>query len=142
MITTKNLKLQIGARTLEIPPGRKGAYHAAAVLSSNFPVVLASIASDLLASLGIPERSAQQAVHGLMEGAVANMAVTPPAEALTGPVVRGDTDTIMRHLAALRGDPEARAVYKRLSLAALAIAARRGTDPEKIEAMQRILLLR
>lgn len=140
--TSRRIAGQIGARTLEIPPGRKGAYHAAAVLSSNFPVVLASIASDLLASLGIPEGSARQAVHGLIEGAVANMAVTPPAEALTGPVVRGDTDTVMRHLEALRGDPEARAVYKRLSLAALAIAARRGTDPASIEAMRRVLLLR
>lgn len=140
--TSRRLAGHIGARTLEIPPGGKGIYHAAAVMSSNFPVVLASIASDLLASLGIPERSAQQAVHGLMEGAVANISDTAPADALTGPVVRGDVDTVMRHLAALRGDAEAKALYKRLSLAALAIASRRGTDPEKIEAMQKVLLLR
>ena len=35
-----------------------------------------------------------------------------------------------------------RAVYKRLSLAALAIAAQRGVPPETIAEMQRVLLLR
>jgi predicted short-subunit dehydrogenase-like oxidoreductase (DUF2520 family) len=140
--TSRRLAGHLGARTLEIPPGGKGVYHAAAVMSSNFPVVLAAIAAGMLTSLGIPERSAQQAVHGLMDGAVSNLADSSAAEALTGPVVRGETDTVMRHLTALRGDAEAKAVYKRLSLAALAIAAGRGTDPEKIAAMQRVLLLR
>jgi hypothetical protein len=57
-------------------------------------------------------------------------------------VVRGDSDTVMRHLSSLRGDPEARAVYKRMSLAALEIAARSGTDPAKIEEIRKLLLLR
>jgi predicted short-subunit dehydrogenase-like oxidoreductase (DUF2520 family) len=140
--TSRRLAGHIGARTLEIPPGGKSRYHAAAVISSNFPVVLAAIASELLMSLGVPERSAQQAVHGLMEAAVSNIADTPPSEALTGPVVRGETDTVIRHLNALRSDPEARAIYKRLSLAALAIAAERGVDQAAIDEMQKILLLR
>jgi len=140
--TSRRLAGHVGARTLDIPAGGKSVYHAAAVMSSNFPVVLAAVAGEMLASLGIPERSAQQAVHSLMEGAVSNMSDTPPAEALTGPVVRGETETIMRHLSALRSDAEARAVYKRMSLAALEIAARGGTDPVKIEEMRKLLLLR
>ena len=140
--TSRRLAGHLGARTLEIPAGAKGVYHAAAVMSSNFPVVLAAVATQMLAGLGIPERSAQQAVHSLMEGAVSNIADTPAEEALTGPVIRGETDTIRRHLEAVRGDPEARAVYKRMSLAALEIAARAGTDPERIEEMRKLLLLR
>lgn len=132
----------IGSRTLEIPPGGKSLYHAAAVMSSNFPVVLAELASHLFAALGIPERSAQHAVHGLMDAAVSNLADHSPVEALTGPIVRGETETLMHHLAALRGDTDARAVYKRLSLAALNIAAQRGVPAETIAEMQRILLLR
>src|SRR5205085_2419573 len=69
-----------------------------------------------------------------------NIADTPAEEALTGPVIRGETDTIRRHLEAVRGDPEARAVYKRMSLAALEIASRAGTDPERIEEMRKLLL--
>jgi predicted short-subunit dehydrogenase-like oxidoreductase (DUF2520 family) len=132
----------IGSRTLEIPPGGKPLYHAAAVMSSNFPVVLAELASELFIALGVPERSAQQAVHGLMDAAVSNLSEHSPAEALTGPVVRGETATLMQHLAALRTDADARAVYKRLSLAALTIAAQRGVAPEVIAEMQRVLLLR
>ena len=140
--TSRRLAGHIGARTLDIPPGGKGAYHAAAVMSSNFPVVLAALASDLLIGLGIPERSAQQAVHSLLEGAVTNLADVPPDEALTGPIVRGDADIVMKHLSALRSEADARAVYKRVSLAALGIAQRRGVPQEQLEAMQKLLLLR
>ncbi len=140
--TSRRLAGHIGARTLEIPAGGKSLYHAAAVMSSNFPVVLAEIASELFMSLGVPERSAQQAVNGLMDAAVSNLADHSPAEVLTGPVVRGEADTLLHHLAALRPHAEARAVYKRLSLAALTIAAQRGVAPEIIAEMQRVLLLR
>jgi len=140
--TSRRLAGHLGARTLDIPPGGKSLYHAAAVMSSNFPVVLASLASELLHGLGIPERSAQQAVHSLLEGAVSNLAETPPLDALTGPVVRGETETVLTHLAALRGNTDARAIYKRLSLAALELASRRGRDPERLGEIQRALLLR
>ncbi|MEO8192270.1 MAG: Rossmann-like and DUF2520 domain-containing protein [Gemmatimonadales bacterium] len=140
--TSRRLAGHIGARTLEIPPGKKSVYHAAAVMSSNFPVVLAELASELFRSLGIPLKSSHQAVHGLMEGAVANIGDTAPLDALTGPIVRGDAETVMRHLSALRGMPEAKAVYKRLSLTALEMARQRGTDPARLEEIQRLLLLR
>ena len=76
--TSRRIAGHIGARTLEIPAGGKGAYHAAAVMSSNFPVVLAMLGVDLLQGLGIPERSAQQAVQSLMEGAVAILPTSRP----------------------------------------------------------------
>lgn len=140
--TSRRLAGHIGARTLEIPPGAKSAYHAAAVMSSNFPIVLAAVAADVMAGLGIPERSAQHAVHSLMEGAVSNLAETTPEEALTGPIVRGNAEVVMKHLTALRGDASARAVYKRLSLAALELAQRRGVPEADLAEIQRLLLLR
>ena len=140
--TSRRLAGHLGARTLEIPPGMKSIYHAAAVISSNFPVVLEAVASNIMTDAGIPERSAQQAVHSLLEAAISNTAGTPPESALTGPVVRGDVDTVHRHLQALRHHPEARALYRRLSFAALDIATRRGTDPERLAEIQRLLLLR
>ena len=140
--TSRRLAGQLGARTLEIPPGMKPIYHAAAVISSNFPVVLESVAAGLLADVGIPERSAQQAVHSLMEAAVSNTADATPETALTGPVVRGDVDTVYRHLQALRHNADARALYRRLSFAALERARRRGTDPARLAEIQKLLLLR
>lgn len=139
---SRRLAGHLGARTLEIPPGTKSLYHAAAVIASNFPVVLEAVATRILADAGIPERSAQHAVHGLMEAAISNTADTPPESALTGPVVRGDADAVYRHLQALRHNPEARALYRRLSFAALDIASRRGTDPTRLAEIQKLLLLR
>lgn len=140
--TSRRLAGHLGARTLEIPAGAKSFYHAAAVISSNFPVVLAAVATSILTDAGIPERSAQRAVHSLMEAAVSNMADTSPADALTGPVVRGDADTVHRHLQALRHNADARALYRRMSFAALEIAKTRGADPERLAEIQKLLLLR
>jgi predicted short-subunit dehydrogenase-like oxidoreductase (DUF2520 family) len=140
--TSRRLAGHLGARTLEIPLGMKTIYHVAAVIGSNFPVVLEAVATNLLADIGIPERSAQQAVHSLMEAAISNTADKPAESVLTGPVVRGDVETVQRHLQALRHMPDARALYRRLSFAALDIANRRGTDPERLAEIQKLLLLR
>jgi len=132
---SRRLAGHLGARVLEIPPGRKPAYHAAAVISSNFPVVLASVAGHLLHDIGIPDASAYQAVESLMSGALANMRQALPDDALTGPIVRGDAETVGKHLRALHGHPAASAVYRALSLAAIEIAGWRGVDSKKLAAL-------
>lgn len=139
MSYSRRLAGRLGARTLEIPAGRKPAYHAAAVISSNFPVVLASVATRLLRDIGVPEASAHQAVASLMSGALLNMKQALPDDALTGPVIRGDTETVGKHLRALTTHGDAQEVYRSLSSAAVQIANRRGTDPKKIAALTGML---
>jgi predicted short-subunit dehydrogenase-like oxidoreductase (DUF2520 family) len=136
---SRRLAGQLGARTLEIPLGQKPAYHAAAVISSNFPVVLASVATHLLRDIGVAEASAHQAVESLMSGALSNMRQTLPDDALTGPVVRGDTETIGKHLRALASHGDALEAYRAFSAAAVHIAQRRGTDPIKLAALTGML---
>ena len=132
---SRRLAGHLGARTLEIPAGKKGAYHAAAVISSNFPVVLASVAGRLLHEIGIPDASAYQAVESLMSGALANMKQMLPDDALTGPIVRADAETVGKHLRALHGHEAALEVYRALSAAAVEIAKRRGVDQKKLAAV-------
>ena len=98
-------------------------------------VVLASVAGHLLHDIGIPDASAYQAVESLMSGALANMKQTLPDDALTGPVVRGDAETVAKHLRALQGQSAASEVYRALSAAAVEIAERRGVDPKKLAAV-------
>jgi len=136
---SRRLAGHLGARTLEIPPGRKPAYHAAAVIASNFPVVLASVAGHLLHDLGIPDASAFQAVESLMSGAQANMRQGLPDDVLTGPVVRGDAETVGKHLRALHGHGIPFEVYRSLSAAAVEIAQRRGVDQKKLAAVAGLL---
>lgn len=135
----RRLAGHLGARTIDIPPGGKTAYHAAAVMASNFPVALAYAARALMNSTGITERSAQQAVESLMRAALANLSEKGPVEALTGPVVRGDPETIRKHLAKLAEFPELDAVYRALSSVALRAAQDRGTDPGALAAIRALL---
>ena len=112
----------LGAAVLRIPAGAKGAYHAAAVFASNFPTVLAAVAAQLLVSVGIDEGNAWGAVGALMRGAVANLDAGSAAEALTGPIARGDVETVRKHLAALESEPVVRDLYAALSLVAVELA--------------------
>ena len=124
---------RLGAHTLRIPAGEKARYHAAAVLASNFPTVLATLAALLLTDAGVPPHESWDAVRTLMRGAVLNLDTDTPLAALTGPVVRGDAETVRRHLAALAGAPELRRVYVELSRAAVEIARAGGADVDAVE---------
>jgi predicted short-subunit dehydrogenase-like oxidoreductase (DUF2520 family) len=136
---SRRLAGNLGARTLEIPRGKKPVYHAAAVMSSNFPVVLASVAGHLLHALGIPDASAYQAVESLINGALANMKQALPDDALTGPIIRGDVETVGKHLRALEGHDTALEVYRALSAAAVEIAAYRGIDAKRAAVLRGLL---
>jgi predicted short-subunit dehydrogenase-like oxidoreductase (DUF2520 family) len=81
-------------------------YHAAAVIASNHLVALLGQAERVAASVGAPV----EAFLDLARGSLADVAELGPRAALTGPVRRGDTATIERHLDAL--PPEERAAYE------------------------------
>lgn len=134
--TARRLAAGLGARTLDIPAGKKAAYHAAAVMGSSFPMVLASVAGHLLQSIGISAATAAHAIEGLMTGAMANFADRSPDDVLTGPVARGDAVTLGKHLKGLKQSPSALSVYRALSSAAVEIAEGRGMDQEKVAALR------
>ena len=113
----RDLAARLGAQVVEIPAGAKPRYHAAAVFASNFPVVLAAIAQRLLTDSGISRDAARGATTSLMLGAAENLRHASPGDALTGPVVRGDRETVGAHLDALRDEPDVRALYEALTQA-------------------------
>ncbi len=83
-------------------------YHAAAVIASNHLVALLGQAERVAASVGAPV----EAFLDLARGSLADVAALGPRGALTGPVKRGDTDTVERHVDAL--PEEERAAYEAL----------------------------
>jgi predicted short-subunit dehydrogenase-like oxidoreductase (DUF2520 family) len=115
----RHLAARLGMRVILIPPGCKPAYHAAAVFASNFPVVLAMLAERLLDLAHVPPGDARPAVERLMRAAVDNLSARAPEEALTGPIVRGDVETVRRHLTVLAAEPAAGDAYRALSRAVL-----------------------
>src|SRR5438094_9503007 len=105
-------------------------------MGESFPIVLASVAGHLLQSLGITEASASHAIESLMRAAMANLADAIPDEAMAGPVIRGDSVTVGRHMKGLKSSPSALLVYRALSSAAVEIAERQGLDQERIAALR------
>ena len=84
-------------------------YHAAAVIAANHVVALLGQVERVAATIGAP----LAAYLDLARGALEDVADLGPAAALTGPVRRGDTDTVARHLDALP-EPE-QSAYRALS---------------------------
>jgi predicted short-subunit dehydrogenase-like oxidoreductase (DUF2520 family) len=72
----------------------------------------------------------------LIRGAAANLEIGPAA-ALTGPVRRGDAETVAAHLKAL--PPEARKLYLLLAREALQLAREAGLSAEAGERVARVL---
>lgn len=138
-VVSRELAAALGAHVLEIPAGRKARYHAAAVFASNYPMVLLSTAIGLLTSAGVSEDAARGALGALLVSAAQNASAMGPSAALTGPVVRGDVDTVRAHLAALADVPEILELYRGLSRGAMLLAAEAGTDSARLEEVRRAL---
>lgn len=119
------------AETLEMHPFPvddidRAKYHAAASIAANHLVALLGQVQRIAAAADVPFA----AFLPLVRSAIDNVAELGPREALTGPVARGDSGTVSRHLAAL-SDRE-RDAY--LALAREALLLSRRDDPV-LEAM-------
>ncbi|HET7460648.1 MAG TPA: Rossmann-like and DUF2520 domain-containing protein [Longimicrobium sp.] len=122
---------------LAIEPGGKALYHAAAVFASNYAVALMSVAERLMVRAGVEAADAQAALARLAVGAVQNVAAQGPAAALTGPIARGDAETVERHLARLSGGD--RDLYCLLGREALKLASERGVGAGAVARLEGLL---
>jgi len=136
---SRDLAAALGCHVFDIPPGQKARYHAAAVIVSNFPAVLLATGDRVLAETGIPAEAAEQALRALFLAAIGNLRRQHGAVSLTGPILRGDVDTIRRHLVALADDPGALEVYRSLSRALVDLASDAGTDADRLQAIRAML---
>jgi len=130
----------LGGRPIILSAGAKPLYHAACIMASNYPVILWRAAAGLLERAGLTGRQAARLIVPLAEGTLRAVKKLDPEGALTGPIIRGDLETIKAHLEALsRYAPEHLGVYREVGLAALEIAANRGLPPGKIRAIKALL---
>lgn len=117
----------IGGVCFEVQTDRKPLYHAAAVFSNNFNVVLQSIAREAWAAAGVPDDLAAQIHASLMQATAENVLKLGP-RAITGPAARGDTDVVRRQGAEVfRWHPDAGVVYQELSRLARRLAVQQST---------------
>lgn len=126
----ENLARAVGLNPIVLTDARARAlYHAAAVSVAGHVTALFSQALAMMKAAGLAPDAAQRALQPLLLSAARNLASLAPAQALTGPSVRGDAATITTHLAALSALPlDIAATYRLLSHEALTLAAPRLSD--------------
>ncbi len=127
----------VAGEPIDVREADRVRYHAGLAVGANGTSAVVSLARDLLLSAGIgsPERF----LAPLVTRSAAN-AAEQGAAALTGPVRRGDVQTVDAHLRDLSEVlPEAVPAYRALALLALSYARRAGLDAGRAAAVRTIL---
>lgn len=122
---------------LVIAPNRRQLYHAAAVVASNYMISVLAFAVRLMMQAGVSERDSIEALLPLVHGTLDNLEHLGVAAALTGPIARGDAETVRLHLARLSG-PD-RELYCGLGQELLRVARAAGLDQDKAAALEDLL---
>lgn len=115
------LSAALGLAVVPLATASKPWYHAALVFAANGRVALDAVATRLLAEAGIDGEEAREILAPLVARTDANLADATAAEALTGPVARGDARTVRAQVEALADRPEALDLYRALGAVALGL---------------------
>lgn len=99
----KHLFKRLGNPLLFLKEEQKVFYHICACIVSNFLYTLMDEGLSLFEKIGIPGPTAFKAVMPLIKSSLSNIETMGPALGLTGPLARGDVNTIKRHLDSLSG---------------------------------------
>ncbi|MEQ6896605.1 DUF2520 domain-containing protein [Microbacterium sp. KR10-403] len=116
----------LGMHPFEIADADRAGYHAAAAFASNFLITLEGVAERVLhdAVPGLTGDDARALLAPLVRRTVDNWAAAGAASALTGPIARGDDDTVARQRAAI--DAELVPLFDMLAARTRALAAERS----------------
>jgi len=136
----RRLASDIGARPVAITSAAKPLYHAAAVVACNYLAALLDAAMAICGQAGIDDQTSRRALEPLVRATVDNIMAEGTEKALTGPIARGDTETLRRHLTALAGHEDLDRLYRQLGRWTVGLALRKGTiDNQKASALRRLL---
>ncbi len=142
LLIVEELIGKIGMKPFRIETPMKVLYHAAAVMASNYLVALMDAALAVAETAGIERSTAWPALEPLVMTTIANISKMGPAEALTGPISRGDVETVKRHLQSLDlMDGSLSSLYRALGQYTVELAARKGSiSLETGEKLRRVLI--
>jgi predicted short-subunit dehydrogenase-like oxidoreductase (DUF2520 family) len=110
---------ELGGESFSLPAARKAAYHAWATMTS--PLLLAFLVTleDAARAAGLTRQDARRKSLPIIRQTLANYSRLGPAQSFSGPLVRGDAETVAKHLTVLKKHPGAREVYLALARAAM-----------------------
>jgi predicted short-subunit dehydrogenase-like oxidoreductase (DUF2520 family) len=109
----------LGAVPFTIRKDKKALYHAFGAFTSPLLIAHFATAERLAVEAGVPKASIRKAMRPIVRRTLENYFANGGAAAFSGPLVRGDVETVRKHLKALQPFPEALAVYSALVKQAL-----------------------
>ncbi len=108
-------------------------YHAFATFYSPLVTTLLTAAQTAGRAAGLSKSETARWMRPIVERTVENFFREGAAQSLSGPVARGDTATVARHLAVLQAQPELREMYRALqSFAVTALPGKQKSELRKI----------
>lgn len=130
-----------GGRAFNIDTAYKLTYHAGTVFASNYLVGLMEVALACFERAGVDRERARSIALPLALGTLGNVGRLGTADALTGPIARGDSALVGEQLRALEEwDEEIGRLYANLGRYALELSARQGSaDPASLERIRELL---
>ena len=131
----------LDSKPLFVPQEERVLYHAAACFCSNYVVTAVALGQRLMRRWTETDGEAAQSLMPLLKGTVGNLERTDRwQKALTGPVSRGDTGTVAKHLDAM--PKELVGPYCAFSRAAGELSLENGTITEnQYEVLKQILAM-
>ncbi|MFU8860088.1 MAG: Rossmann-like and DUF2520 domain-containing protein [Cyclonatronaceae bacterium] len=120
---------KLGARALRVDEAGKLKLHLAAVFISNYLAGLMEAAGEIAGDLAGSGITIEDVLGPIHVSAARNIVRSDRRQALTGPILRGDCETVRRHLDALNGNTELIQLYARLGLYTLRVAKAVRTEP-------------
>ena len=134
------LATSLGGRGIEIPDGMRPLYHASAVLSCGYLSTLLDAAVGLWTSMGFNEEDGVRAAAPLARATIEAIERQGPANAVTGPVVRGDAETVAAHLELLsQHAAHLLPLYRQLTESSFPLARAKGIPESQLEQLRRTI---
>lgn len=125
---------------LSTQPAQWALFHAAAVLASNYQVTLMDAALEALEAAGVPRGEGLAALSPLARATLNNVLRVGPKAALTGPISRGDVETVRRNLEALTAvSSTTQVLYRAAGRRTIPVARRQGLADSTIAQLEKCL---
>ncbi len=127
---------RLGGNAIIIDKSAKTIYHAAACCASNYLFALAYASIEMMNRGGINSKDALKMIIPLMEGSIKSIKEFGIEQGLTGPIARGDVNTVANHIEALKFEPELKKLYICMGYYLLQIS---GLNLDKYEELKEVL---
>lgn len=130
----------IGGECFSLKADKKALYHAATVMACNNLISLLSLSQQMLEAADIDRDTAGHLLQPLIENSLNNYFRSGDIDALTGPISRGDSETVAAHLDSLIDHPQWHKIYSSLGEIAVSLSAQQGVaSAEQLETILRLL---